>query len=179
MAKEHKKAQFNKGSNISLSNDKELFADPSSAKLYANNSIYNEGELTMDGDVWRTDEVYFFHNDICRNCGQKKDHDGQQCRAVGVECFKCSKVGHFGRMCQSKDKPNANTNSTTATTTTSTATAGDQRPSTTPAKSTTPAQKKFQAKTQRKKTNNQKITACEEVSNSEDESLVGDDVSDQ
>ena len=43
-------------------------------------------------------------NTTCRNCGGTFPHpDG--CPAVGKQCRACSKVGHYSRVCRSKQKP--------------------------------------------------------------------------
>lgn len=38
-------------------------------------------------------------NDNCRNCGRKH---GDRCPALGVECHKCGKRGHFAKVCRAK-----------------------------------------------------------------------------
>ena len=100
MAKEHKKSIYTKGSNIALSADKSLFLNPSDAKYYANNSIYNEGELTLEGDLFDSQEIYYLQNDLCGRCGGARDHNGGSCRAIGIECHNCHKRDHFSRMCR-------------------------------------------------------------------------------
>ena len=37
----------------------------------------------------------------CRNCGNKKHKDSNQCPARGKECKKCNKIGHFAQVCRS------------------------------------------------------------------------------
>ena len=74
-----------------------LFLNPSDAKYYAANSIYNEGELTMEGDLFDSEEIYFLQNDLCGRCGGARDHNGGSCRADGVICHNCNKKNHFSR----------------------------------------------------------------------------------
>ena len=41
-------------------------------------------------------------SDGCWNCGGKTRHSRQQCPANGKECNKCTKIGHFEKVCNSK-----------------------------------------------------------------------------
>ena len=40
----------------------------------------------------------------CYQCGDTSHTKGQQCPAIGVECFNCHKRGHFSRVCKSKTR---------------------------------------------------------------------------
>ena len=41
----------------------------------------------------------------CRNCGQKHPSDRKKyCKAYGTECSKCTKLGHFAKLCESSPK---------------------------------------------------------------------------
>ena len=145
LAKEKKKEIFNQGQNYSLSSDKQLYNNPQSAKYFSNNSIYQDGELTFDGEIFSLETVNEI-GDVCRSCGNDKKHNGQTCRATSSKCLLCGKVGHFARMCQQtfKDKQNGLPKHT----------------------QTTPAQKRFQEKQRRKNQFNKKINNIE-LSNSE------------
>ena len=140
LAKEKKKEYFNQGTNFSLTTDKQLFSNPQSAKFFSNNNIYQEGELTFTGDVFsiESEEVNEISPDVCKACGNAKDHNGGTCRAKNSKCLNCGKLGHFVRMCQAgRRKPEQNMTTTT------------------------PAQIRFQQKQQRKKIFNKKINQLE------------------
>ena len=49
-------------------------------------------------------------NDRCGRCGYSA-HPKDKCPAIGEECRKCSKVGHFASCCRSKDTTNTTTES--------------------------------------------------------------------
>ena len=40
----------------------------------------------------------------CYPCGDTSHTKGQQCPAIGVECFNCHKRGHFSKVCKSKTR---------------------------------------------------------------------------
>ena len=40
----------------------------------------------------------------CYQCGDTPHTKGQRCPAIGVECFKCNKPGHFRKACKSKTR---------------------------------------------------------------------------
>ena len=40
----------------------------------------------------------------CYRCGDTSHTKGQQCPAIGVECFNCNKQGHFSKVSQSKTR---------------------------------------------------------------------------
>lgn len=48
-------------------------------------------------------EVNYVNKQIqkCRRCEQRHDFKGH-CKAREVECFKCKKMGHFGKFCLTK-----------------------------------------------------------------------------
>ena len=91
MAKNVKKAHFNAGTNIPLSQDKDLFANPSKGEFFAN-SIYQEGELMLDGQLFSCNLI---NNEVCPGCGNNKDHGGMECKAKDIVCHFCKKTGHF------------------------------------------------------------------------------------
>jgi hypothetical protein len=41
----------------------------------------------------------------CRLCGSTHERGKQFCRAAGLKCEKCSKIGHFGKVCRSGNSP--------------------------------------------------------------------------
>ena len=42
--------------------------------------------------------------DSCTRCGQKPSHGRAACPAATAKCHKCERVGHYARMCRSKQK---------------------------------------------------------------------------
>ena len=43
-------------------------------------------------------------NDLCRNCGLDKRHNGGDCRASKVTCHLCGNKGHYARVCLKGEK---------------------------------------------------------------------------
>ena len=40
----------------------------------------------------------------CHRCGDTSHTKGEQCPAIGIECFNCHKRGHFSKVCKSKTR---------------------------------------------------------------------------
>lgn len=55
----------------------------------------NAPYLKPGGEQWRGRS----NDQRCPDCGVNK-HRGETCPAVGKECFKCNKAGHFRHMCR-------------------------------------------------------------------------------
>jgi len=50
--------------------------------------------------------VTSYGNSACFNCGANHPRNRQLCRAFGVTCFHCNRVGHFARCCRSAPTQN-------------------------------------------------------------------------
>ena len=96
MAKEIKKSHYTNGSNIPFATDKGYYTNPNKAHFYANNHLYEEGELTYEEELFTLNAI----NDLCHNCGLDKKHNGGECRAKLVTCHICGIKGHYARVCK-------------------------------------------------------------------------------